>query len=43
LTSETYGHIAEDHRVREADARLALHLGTPGPKVVDDNVESGAS
>lgn len=27
LTSETYGHIAEDHRVREADARLALGLG----------------
>jgi integrase len=26
LTSETYGHIAEDHRVREADARLALNL-----------------
>jgi integrase len=27
LTSEMYGHIAEDHRVREADQRLALHLG----------------
>lgn len=27
LTSETYGHIAEDHRVREADMRLALGLG----------------
>lgn len=26
LTSETYGHIAEDHRVREADQRLALGL-----------------
>ena len=27
LTSETYGHIAEDHRVREADQRLELGLG----------------
>jgi hypothetical protein len=26
LTSETYGHIADDHRVREADQRLALGL-----------------
>jgi integrase len=30
LTSETYGHIAEDHRVREADQRLALGLPKPG-------------
>ena len=34
LTSETYGHIAEDHRVREADTRLALGLGRSGPKDV---------
>ena len=27
LTSETYGHIGEDHRVRESDARLGLGLG----------------
>jgi integrase len=27
LTSETYGHIAEDHRIREADQRLTLGLG----------------
>jgi integrase len=26
LTSETYGHIAEDHRVREADTRLLLGI-----------------
>ena len=36
LTSETYGHIAEDHRVREADQRLALGLPKPGPRVVED-------
>jgi len=28
LTSETYGHIADDHRVREADRRLALSMNT---------------
>jgi integrase len=33
LTSETYGHIAEDHRVREADQRLALGLPKPGLSV----------
>jgi hypothetical protein len=26
LTTEIYGHLAEDHRVREADSRLALGL-----------------
>jgi integrase len=34
LTSETYGHIAEDHRVREADQRLALGLPQPGPRAM---------
>jgi len=29
LTSETYGHLADDHRVREADARLAIDLAAP--------------
>lgn len=29
LTSETYGHIAEDHRVREADRRLPLGMNLP--------------
>ena len=29
LTSETYGHIAEDHRLREADRRLEFGLGEP--------------
>lgn len=33
LTTETYGHIAEDHRVREADTRLALGLDQPHPKL----------
>jgi integrase len=32
LTSETYGHIGEDHRIHEADQRLALGIGRPGPK-----------
>lgn len=27
ITSATYGHIAEDHRVREVDQRLSLGLG----------------
>jgi integrase len=40
LTSETYGHIADDHRIREADARLALGLGTLGPKLVDDTADA---
>lgn len=34
LTSETYGHIGEDHRIREVDERLALGIGRPGPKAV---------
>jgi integrase len=34
LTSETYGHIAEDHRIREVDQRLALGIGRAGPKAV---------
>ncbi|HEX3901282.1 MAG TPA: tyrosine-type recombinase/integrase [Polyangia bacterium] len=34
LTTETYGHIGNDHRVREADARLTLGLASPGPKLV---------
>ena len=38
LTSETYGHIGEDHRIREADHRLALGLEKPGPKVVPEDV-----
>jgi hypothetical protein len=28
LTSETYGHIGEDHRIREADERLTLESAT---------------
>lgn len=35
LTSETYGHIAEDHRVREADQRLSPGLSKPGPKLLE--------
>jgi hypothetical protein len=31
LTSETYGHIGEDHRVREVDTRLLLGLAQPKP------------
>ena len=31
LTSETYGHMGEDHRVREADSRLTLGMGNPFP------------
>lgn len=37
LTSETYGHLAEDHRIREADRRLTLNIRlremptSPGP------------
>jgi integrase len=36
LTTETYGHIAEDHRVREADTRLALGLPKLGPTAVPE-------
>jgi integrase len=36
LTSETYGHTGEDHRVREADQRLALGLGKPGPRPLSE-------
>ena len=45
LTSETYGHIAEDHRIHEADQRLALGIGRPGPKpltVTSQAAEVGA-
>jgi len=35
LTSETYGHLGEDHRIRQVDERLALGLGRPGLKAVD--------
>jgi len=41
LTSETYGHIGEDHRVREADQRLALGIGRPAPKLVTDEARVG--
>jgi integrase len=34
LTSETYSHIGEDHRIREVDERLALGLCRSGPKPV---------
>jgi integrase len=34
LTSETYGHLGEDHRIREVDERLALGIGRLGPKAV---------
>jgi integrase len=40
LTTETYGHIAEDHRVREADERLTLGLGRQGPRALDDHGEA---
>jgi len=40
LTTETYGHIGNDHRVREADARLALGLAAPGPKLVSSKEPS---
>jgi hypothetical protein len=32
LTSETYGHIAEDHRVREAERHITLGIDS-GPAV----------
>lgn len=35
LTTEVYGHLAEDHRVREADNRLTLGLGA-GPRLVEE-------
>lgn len=28
LTSETYGHIADDHRIKESDVRMSLGLDT---------------
>ncbi|HVT06748.1 MAG TPA: tyrosine-type recombinase/integrase [Polyangia bacterium] len=34
VTSGTYAHLAEDHRVGEADRRLALGLPQPGPRLV---------
>lgn len=43
LTTETYGHIAEDHRVREADTRLALGIVQPGPKLVDEEDQKRTS
>jgi hypothetical protein len=30
VTSESYAHLADDHRVGEADRRLALGLPQPG-------------
>jgi integrase len=36
LTTEIYGHLAEDHRVREADSRLTLGLAQSGPEPVTD-------
>jgi integrase len=41
LTSETYGHIAEDHRIHEADQRLALGIGRPGPKLLAEESQTG--
>jgi len=43
LTTETYGHIAEDHRVREADHRLTLGLGKPGPRALDADAGAAGS
>jgi len=43
LTSETYGHIAEDHRIREVDQRLALGIGRPGPKAVPADSQAAAA
>lgn len=34
VTSGTYAHLAEDHRVGEADRRLALGLPQPGPRLL---------
>ena len=34
LTSETYGHIGEDHRIREVDTRLALGLAESRSPIV---------
>lgn len=34
LTIETYGHIAEDHRIHEADNRLALGMPKAGLRAV---------
>jgi integrase len=45
LTSETYGHIGEDHRIHEADQRLALGIGRPGPRpltVTSQTAEAGS-
>jgi integrase len=35
LTSETYGHIAEDHRIKEVDERLRLGLSGTGSRLAD--------
>ncbi len=43
LTTETYGHIAEDHRVRESDQRLTLGLAAPGPRALDNDAKAAAS
>ncbi len=40
LTTETYGHIGDDHRVRESDARLTLGLASPGPRLVAGGAEA---
>jgi integrase len=34
VTSATYAHLAEDHRVGEADRRLSLGLPQPGPRLL---------
>lgn len=43
LTSETYGHIGEDHRVREADERLTLGIGRSGPAPSAGRTEGAVS
>jgi integrase len=39
LTAETYGHIGEDHRIAESDARLSLGISNPGPRDTDEDAK----
>ncbi len=43
LTTETYGHIAEDHRVRESDQRLTLGISAPGARALDNDAKAAGS
>lgn len=40
LTASTYGHIADDHRVRESDVRLTFGTGVPAPPTAFPKIAS---